>query len=210
MKFKSLGVGLLQALFPPPCAACEEVGREPFCRLCTEALLPAMPVQIEGAEAAVAMWAYGGPAARAIQNLKYNGQWALGRSLGAGMAHQLDALPTMDVVAPVPLSKSRLVMRGYNQARELARGLPLPILPQALVRAPGQPQVGLSREERRANLEQVMGPGPQSVQGLRVLLVDDVITTGATAEAAIVALKAAGAMSVHVLAATYAEGDLGT
>ncbi len=210
MMLKTLGVGLLQALFPPPCAACEEVGREPFCRICAEALLPAEPVHIEGAEAAAATWAYGGPAARAIHNLKYNGQWALGRSLGAGMAGHLDQLPPVDVVVPVPLSQPRLVMRGYNQARELARGLPLPIRARALVRTPGEPQVGLSRSERRANLEQVMGPGPQSVRGLRILLLDDVITTGATAEAACVALRAAGAKSVVVLAATYAAEDPGT
>lgn len=207
---RTLAVGLLEALFPPPCAACGEVGREPFCRLCAEALLPAEPVQIEGAQAAWAMWAYGGPAARAVRNLKYDGQWALGRALGLAMVPGLSQLPAADVIVPVPLSPPALVKRGYNQARELARGLPVPVRPRALERVPGPSQVGLSRQARLTNLSRSLRAGPESVAGLRVILVDDVITTGATAQAAIEVLSAAGAKSVCVLAATHTCSPAGT
>lgn len=200
MILRTLGVGLLEAVFPPACAACPDVGREPFCRICAEALVPAEPVEVEGAEAAAAIWTYGGPVADAVRALKYEGRWALGRPLGAAMAEALAALPPVDVAVPVPLSRPRLVSRGYNQARELCRGLPLPVRARALVRRPAHEQVGLGRTARRANLARAMGPGPQSVAGARVLLVDDVITTGATAEAATAALLAVGAKAVVVLA----------
>jgi ComF family protein len=203
MILRTLGVGLLEAVFPPACAACPDVGREPFCRLCAEALEAAGPFTVEGAEAAAAAFSYGGPVAEAVQHLKYGGRWALGRGLGAALAPLLASLPPVELAVPVPLSRARLVARGYNQARELCRGLPLPVRPRALVRRHGQEQVGLGREARRANLLEAMGPGPQSVAGARVLLVDDVVTTGATAEAATAALRAAGAKAVVVLALAH-------
>lgn len=205
MILRALGAGLLEASLPPMCAACDDAGREPFCRICAEALLPGGPVDVPGAVAAHARWLYGGPAAEAIQALKYGGQWSLGRPLGAAMAEALPSLPPVDVVVPVPVGRDRLVDRGFNQARELARGIPRPVRARALVRRAGPSQVGLDRAARLANLERAICAGPEPVKGARVLLVDDVITTGATAEAAIRALLGAGAAHVVVLAATHAE-----
>lgn len=210
MNARALGVGLLEALFPPPCGGCEDVGREPFCRICTEALLPAQPFEIEGAEAALACWAYGGPVARALRDLKYEGRWPLGRALGAQMQLMLPQLPTVDVIVPVPLAPAALVARGYNQARELARGISRPILPRALLRRPGATQVGLTRQERLMNLRDAFEPGPEAVKDRSVLLVDDVVTTGATAEAACKILAAAGANRVVVLAAAHTSSEPGT
>lgn len=207
MILRALAVGLVEAVFPPQCAACDDAGREPFCRICAEALEPAEPVEIEGAEAACALWTYGGPAADAIQALKYGGKWTLGRALGEVMATRLVDLPEVDLVVPVPVSKAGLVARGYNQARELSRGIPRPVRPRALVRRPGPTQVGLDRAARLANLRQAFSPGPEPVEGRRVLLVDDVITTGATAQAATFALLDAGAKAVIVLAATRAPSE---
>jgi len=202
----SLARGLLEAVFPPVCAACRAVGREPFCRVCAEALAPAGPLSIPGAEAARALLEYGGPAAAAVQSLKYGGHPEHGRSLGGALAALLVELPAVEVAVPVPTTRARLVERGYNQARELIRGLPLPAAPRALVRVDrGETQVGLGRAARLANLEGAFAAGPERVAGKRVLLVDDVVTTGATAEAATAALLAAGATAVVVLALARAE-----
>ncbi len=193
--------GLLEAVFPPVCCACGTFGREPFCRICAEALLPASSFIIPRAEAACALVAYGGPAALAVQALKSGGRPGHGRSLGELMAPLLADLPSAEVVVPVPLARDRLVARGYNQARELARGLPMPARPRALMRRSGVArQVGLDRAARLENLAGVFSAGAQPVRGRRVLLVDDVVTTGATAEAATAALLDAGAAAVVVLA----------
>ncbi len=197
---QNLGRGLLETIFPPLCASCPDMGREPFCRLCAEALEPADSFEIEGATASRALLAYGGPAALAVQALKYQDRPELGPGLGKSMALLLRELPAVEVAVPVPLSSARLTERGYNQARELCRGLPLNVLPQALIRRPGMtPQVGLDREARISNLLKAFSAGLQSVEGLRVLLVDDVVTTGATAQACAQALRDAGASEVVVL-----------
>jgi len=193
--------GLLSAVFPPVCAACGTLGREPFCRICAEALLSAPSFQIEGADHAFAVWEYGGPVALAVRALKYDGCSELGRPLGEAMRQQLNRLPQLDIAVPVPLAKRRLVSRGYNQARELIRGLGIAAGSRALLRIDtGADQVGSTREERLKNLEGAISPGRDPVEGQRVLLVDDVVTTGATAQACGRALKAAGAKSVSVLA----------
>ena len=117
-----------------------------------------------------------------------------------------DLLPAIDGVAPVPLHPWRLLKRRYNQAAEIARPLArtagVAYLPDALVRRRGTPsQAGKSADGRRLNVEGVFDVAPawrDRVRGRRLLLVDDVLTTGATAESCARALKAAGAASVDV------------
>jgi ComF family protein len=109
----------------------------------------------------------------------------------------------VDCIVPVPVSHARLRSRGYNQARELARGLPLAVRPFALARRDGRDQIGLDKKARLENLKGAFLPGRQSIRGESVLLLDDVVTTGATAGAASVALKEAGARRVVVLAVAY-------
>jgi ComF family protein len=114
-----------------------------------------------------------------------------------------------DVLVPVPLHPKRLRKRGFNQSLLLARefsqrkgapGVPL-VLPRALVRARSTAtQAGLSLSEREANIKGafvVVSPG--KIKGMRLLLVDDVLTTGATARACARALMDAGALRVDVL-----------
>ena len=112
-----------------------------------------------------------------------------------------------DLIVPVPLHRWRLWRRRYNQAAELARALAglsgRPADPLALVRSrptPSQGAMPSARARRRNVLGAFKVPDPRRVAGRHILLVDDVLTTGATAEAAARALRRAGARSVAVLA----------
>jgi ComF family protein len=108
-------------------------------------------------------------------------------------------------VVPVPLHPARLAERGFNQAELLAAACAprwrLPVLGRALVRVrPTRPQTDLDAEARRVNVRDAFrAPRPAGVRDRRLLLVDDVLTTGATAAAAARALRAAGARAVGVL-----------
>lgn len=109
-----------------------------------------------------------------------------------------------DLLAPVPLHPRRLSWRGYNQSLELARGLSRdlgrPVAPKALTRIRHTPpQSGLDAKTRRISLLGAFRADPVQVEGRRVLLVDDIMTTGATIEQCALALKAAGARAVDVL-----------
>lgn len=111
-----------------------------------------------------------------------------------------------DLVAPIPLHWRRLLTRGYNQALILAkpigRKLKMKVAPGALSRTGNTPpQVGLSRNQRKENLKKAFAiKDPKRVAGKKILLVDDVITTGATVDEAARVLKKAGAREVRVLA----------
>lgn len=116
----------------------------------------------------------------------------------------VDLLDEADVIAPVPAHRSRVLSRRYNQAAEIARPLARmagrPYLPDALVRRRDTAsQGGKSATGRRRNVAAAFVVPParrRRVEGRRILLVDDVLTTGATAEGCARALLAAGAASV--------------
>lgn len=193
--------GLLQVLFPPLCTACLKPGRSPFCRLCEDAVGAPGFFEVSGCEVAEAAAAYGGPVALAIQRLKYHKAPWVARALGPLLLDAYHLIPEVDAWVPVPLPPSRLVSRGFNQVRELGRSLPLPVELFALKRwEQGEVQAGLGREARAANLEDAFWAAPARVNGKRLLLVDDVVTTGSTAVAATQALIDAGAHQVHFLA----------
>lgn len=218
---------LLDLVYPPRCGACREHAPAGlFCAVCAEAVEP-VPPGCEGCGApgtarrcggclvhppafdrVRAGGLFGGPLADAIHAFKYGDRPALARPLGAWLAERV-GLPAGAHVVAVPLARGRRIARGYDQAALLAG---------ALARAAGArrevgllrriretpPQVGRSREERARNVAGAFA-ATVAARALHLVLVDDVVTTGATADAAARALRAAGARSVEVVALARAE-----
>ena len=146
---------------------------------------------------------------RLVHMLKYQGQTVAGQTLGRALGRMLDGkslAAARPVVVPVPLHGSRLRERGYNQsvliARALARVLNLSVEDRALKRVRAtETQTNLDSAERGVNVEGAfLGRRTDPVRGHPVLLVDDVVTTGATANACAAALLDAGASEVNVAA----------
>jgi ComF family protein len=166
----------------------------------------ATPPVYDRARAAVL---YLGPAPDLVGGLKYRDRTELAPLIGRLTARAArDLVAGADLVVPVPLHRSRLVRRRYNQsaliARVVAAETGLAFAPTVLVRIRATtPQVGLSGRARAENVAgafQVPAAQAGRLAGRAVILVDDVITTGATAAAATRALKRAGAARVDVLA----------
>ncbi len=151
-----------------------------------------------------AAFQYAAPLDKLIQDLKYRERLELSRVLGNYLADYLvdkqESLP--DVIVPVPLHASRLRERGYNQSLEIARfvagrfNLPINITGVKRVRAT-LPQTELSREQRRKNLRGAFSAA-QTFAGLEVAIVDDVMTSGYTADALARCLIQNGAEKVTV------------
>lgn len=146
------------------------------------------------------------PVQSAIHGLKYQARFQAARALALGMAAALRARaePLPALLVPVPLHPRRLMVRGYNQALELARvlgaELAIPVCAQAARRLrPTPDQIGMSAVQRRRNLHGAFACTPQ-VQGLHVALLDDVMTTGATLGELARAARQAGAARVEAWA----------
>lgn len=186
---------LLEALFPAGCAGC---GRPPAA-LCTACLGSARPAPQAAAPSPVAGWvaafAYEGAVREALARLKYRNARSALPVLADALVERLGEEPfpgPIDVVTWPPTTPARRRGRGFDQAEHLARavgrGLGLPVRP-CLTRRAGPSQTGRSARERRRGPLFVANP----VDGLRVLIIDDVATTGATLAAAARALRSAGA-----------------
>ena len=146
---------------------------------------------------------------RAIHLLKYRGKLRLASPLlQLALAHfdSLFPAPAFEAIIPVPLHRARLMEREFNQAAVLAKGLArhlnIPVQEGILLRVrPTRPQVELSGRERRQNVRQAfVVTDPSALVGKVVLIVDDVLTTGATFGEVARTLKAAGARRVNVFA----------
>jgi len=158
------------------------------------------------------LYLYEGAVREAVHALKYNHLSTLARPMAEVMAGYLEAeaLP-VDLVVPVPLFGRRQRLRGYNQsallAREVARLAGLPLGERGLTRRRDTPPQARSvdAEARRRNVAGAFAADKRRVEGRRVLLIDDVMTTGATLDACAQALRQAGAASVWAL--TFARED---
>jgi ComF family protein len=191
-------------LVPPLCWGCGGVARrrEPLCVGCRRLLrrLGPDPVLLCG----VPTWAplaYSGPARDLVRALKFRGATAVADAMAAQIAANAPAALLAGVLVPVPLHPRRLRRRGYNQAAliadALARRAGLEVADCLARSGSAATQVGRDRSERRsgpAGSVELRGPVPD-----RVVLVDDVATTGATLAACAAVLRAAGAHEVTAL-----------
>lgn len=211
-------------LFPPICLGCERLLRHDqplaLCSRCgpQQASLPEPLREQRGIRAA---WAYDGPLGRAVSAMKFAGAQALAGPLGRLLA-QDPRLRTSadgalwDLAVAVPLHWRRRVLRGYDQSQLLlhwalrhaaGQGAPLPAQHRALRRLRAtRPQSSLDATQRQANVHCAFAViRASAIEGRRVLLVDDVTTTGATLAACRTALLDAGAVEVGALALLRAE-----
>jgi ComF family protein len=152
---------------------------------------------LDGGRAAFEM---AGPARHLVHALKYGGVRAAARPMAARML-PLWQPGQFDAAIPVPLHRARRRARGFNQAEVLLRELGWPLAPGRLVRVrKTKTQVGLHARERRANVQGAFTYHGPPLDGLSLALVDDVITTGATANECASLLRDHGARRVVVVA----------
>lgn len=206
----------LDLLFPPVCVGCSRVGRW-ICERCWQVA----PWALDGGCVRCGAWTearlcrscgsgvylvthidavmlYEGIGKEAVETLKFRGRFAIKDLMGRLLAAAVQTGP--DVVVPVPLHRARRRARGYDQARMLARvaaaelGVRYDDGTLTRTRRTRQ-QATLGKEERESNVQGAFTAG-ENLAGQRVLLVDDVFTTGATMEAAARALRAAGVVDL--------------
>ncbi len=214
--------GALNLLYPPRCAGCGAVGEGDWCPRCHEVThcfgpgewlrVPPLTVDVPaGAHTILAMSAapFIEPLRHGIHQFKYNGvpglaepfarlmvdAWA-GASASAGL--------TVDLIVPVPLHAGRMRERGFNQSERLAffvaQTIGVPMRPRALARIRHtEHQARLGAIERRRNVQGAFAADVSLCAGKRVLLVDDVLTTGTTLCECAAVLLAAGAVQVSAL-----------
>ena len=218
----------IDLLFPQRCAVCAHSGHvlcpacqasirllaPPYCELCNRQLAsPGIcqqcrrwPLKLSGLRA---VGTYEEPVRTCIHALKYDGQTRLAEPLGNLLAGRYRASGLRaDIMVPVPLHSERLQQRGYNQSKLLAehcsRQVGVPVREDMLIRRRAtSAQVGLAAQERLQNVAGAFACSPAFTGGAlahcKVLLIDDVCTTGATLEACSAPLFAAGAQQVWAL-----------
>ena len=217
--------GLGRALWPPRCLVCSAAGRGDLdlCQACADGLrwnrcaclrcampLP-RPAPACGAclqndrrralDEIHAACIYAFPVDRLLPRFKFHQDLAAGRLLTQLMAQAFCGLPRPDALVPVPLHRTRLRSRGYDQAlelaRPLARTLALPLHPALLMRCRATaPQSRLDAGARHRNLRGAFAVHDTGALPAHVVLIDDVMTTGATLQAAATVLRRAGVQRV--------------
>lgn len=228
------GRGAIGLIYPPACVACQAATSEPhgLCATCWSgigfitrpycerlgtpfeidlgagSLSPAAIADPPVFRRARAVCRFEGTARELVHRLKFGDRLDLAVTMGRMMRQAgQELLGEADLVAPVPLHRTRLWNRRFNQAAALARivasdGGPACEMRAVERRKRTRQQIGLSRAQRAENLQGAFSVAPAMrprIEGRRVVLIDDVLTTGATANAASRALLRAGASAVDVL-----------
>lgn len=207
------------------CAACwrsVELITPPLCEQCGDQ----MPIDLANARCercqrgdtifdhAASVGVYDGSLREMVHALKYRGRRMIAASLAERMRRSgASVLAGADAVVPVPLHPRRFWSRGFNQADDLARNLGLPVWRVLRRHRGGPPQAGLPALERLANAQGAYGIGVvervrqrhrNRLQGATIVLVDDVLTTGATLNACAAVLRQAGVRRVRAITAARA------
>lgn len=201
-------IQLARWILPDACLLCDRpAGRTP--NLCTACAAALPRITGDGGHRVVAL-AYEPPVSTLIQWMKFEARLPAASTLGAVLAEAVTAQPTGSplpaAIVPVPLHRSRMRMRGFNQsveiARPIARRLGLPLLTRICERTRATaPQSGLpSHAARRRNVAGAFRVRTRVTDLERIAIVDDVLTTGATVAALARALRTAGVRHVHVWA----------
>ena len=213
---RSAADGLVALLLAPVCAACrrslDEPTRGAVCGACWSAIVPTTPLGCGSFPPAIALATaigqYEGTLKEIIHALKYDPRPTLARRL-SGLMRDAGAgvLDGADAVVPVPLHRSRERMRGFNQARALARHLGLPAIDALARQRRTVSQADLPATARQANVDGAfrLVVAPSLVESRVLVLVDDVSTTGATLNACARPMLAAGAREVRALTAAQAR-----
>lgn len=230
MRIRQYLEGFLSLALPTRCVGCQEVLLEQEPQLCISCqyhlavkddhLFPenntyhrlAEQADIEGAMAHTA-FKRGTVAQAIVHKLKYKRGLSIGRSYGKQIGLQLlqaGYAERIDIIVPIPLHKNRLKKRGYNQSEYLAKAigkiLNKPVNASVMIRAvDNESQTTMSKYERFENVDNIFKClDPSIFAGKHVLLVDDVITTGATIASATAALKSACDCKVSVASLSIA------
>ena len=213
-------MSILDLLFPPKCILCGRVlerGETDLCRAC-RVDSPECPVsknKLPFLDSWVAVWYYEGPVRKSLLRYKFRGNRACAAGYGRLLAMKLlqEHPEGFDAVTWVPISPRRKLQRGFDQVEELALyvGKELGIKPVRLLKKVrhNKPQSGISEQaQRRANVLGVYeATDPLLIEGKRILLLDDIVTTGSTAGEAARVLLTAGAKEVHFAAVAAARRD---
>ncbi len=209
---------LMAWLFPGKCVLCGELLKKnetDLCRTCREESprYPNRKEKLQFLDSFAAVWYYEGCVRNSLLGYKFRGRrsraGAYGRLLA--MVVQREYPEGFDVLTWVPISSLRRFRRGYDQTRLLAnalgRELGMPPVPALKKVRHNRPQSGIhGAEKRRANvLGAYRAVDPEALAGKRVLLIDDILTTGATAGECARVLKTAGAKEVYCAAVAAAR-----
>lgn len=214
-------VGMLRTTLPQACALCAApTGTALMCAACAGALqslpqacprcaLPSAHGSLCGQcladppafERSQAAFVYAFPLDRLVQSFKYHGTLAYADWFAQAMLERRAERPAADVLIPVPLARSRQRERGFNQALEIAKPLSrwtgIPLLADTAIRVRDTPpQASLAWSERAKNIRGAFACA-KALTGRRVIVIDDVMTTGASLEEFAKTLKRAGAASVE-------------
>lgn len=220
--FSSIKQKVLNFLFPSHCVSCGKGGsflcqkcrnkliylQQPLCTRCskpihTGTICQKCLSQTWDIDGIYSIFKYGGTIRQAILQFKYHNIKALADPLSNLMSAYLRRhLLSFDIIMPVPIHKRRLRERGYNQssllAQRLSRMTNIPVVEDVLIRTKHTPSQAKSDsvDQRRKNIRNAFRCVNHDISGKRILLIDDVCTSGATLNSCAASLKSAGAASV--------------
>jgi competence protein ComFC len=196
----------LDWIYPPQCALCTRIGSPSVCDICASEMTPLEPLSEESADKVLsfrlAAYSYENRASQAVKRLKYSRATSLALFMAdavASIANETDVASDR-IVVPVPIHWTRRSVRGFNQAEMLCEAFPAETVRRdILYRAKATaPQASLKAEQRRVNLVNAFRVRGK-LDGQRILLVDDVVTTGHTARECAKVLMEAGAIEVGLV-----------